>query len=71
MSQAIRPRVGKEFEGESYRHVNVVLMCSVVISLYCLLGGTRLRLQIKSLAQSSRGQVVLFGGYPVQPYLTD
>ena len=71
MSQAIRPRVGKEFEGESYRHVSVVFVYSVVIQLYCLSGGTRLQLQIESLAQSSRGQVGLFGGYPVQPYLTD
>ena len=33
MSQAIRPRVGKEFEGESCHHVSVVFMCSVVIQL--------------------------------------
>ena len=31
MSQAIRPRVGKEFEGESYHHVSVVFVYSSCI----------------------------------------
>ena len=56
VSQAIRPRVGKEFEGESYRHVSVVFVYSVVIQLYCLSGGTRLQLQIE--------------GSPTDPYYT-
>ena len=36
MSQAIRPRVGKEFEGESKCCVSLVIVCDCVLVLFVL-----------------------------------